>query len=220
MSKRRRRSEKRTKTKSNSGFFLKVIILATVLLGLIWLYQTLNFQLSNITPATPINTSVWNLYQNTQGGYLIRYPDDWSYREVPLNLFDASDRKNLISYSAYSKVYKTQPDFGKDSLETPNGDPRIAVSKADGKTLIKIVHEQIVAWAKASYKLKDEGTRVIDGADAMYTVSATEVADPNLSDFNYYWIKNGRLYNFSYRSPSQQPLEIPEAILATFRFAR
>lgn len=152
----------------------------------------------------------------------MRYPPDWGYRDIPVKLFDPKDQATMVAYTAYSKVYNIQPDFGKDSLETPIGDPRLWVKKSGGKTLIKIVHEYIVDLSKGEvkYSLKDEGTRVIDGENAMYIITDTEVANPKISDFFYYWIKNDKLYTFSYRSENQQPLEIPEAILATFRFTQ
>lgn len=162
----------------------------------------------------------WQSYQNNLGGYSLNYPVDWGFRDVELSLFDTKDQKTLISYTAFSPVYKERSDFGKGLLETPHGDPLLIVRITESKTLQQITDEYIKSLTSdgRNYTVKRKEQKKIDNVDAILIVNDTEYADPKPSYFNYFFVKDQKIYLFVYQSQNEQPLKIHEAVLSSLKF--
>ncbi len=182
--------------------------------------QSAKPQSPNPVITSPFDKTVnWKTYGNSQGKYTLKYPSDWGLRDIGVNLFPKEDQAALISYTAFSKVYKDNPDLRTDTLETPHGDPILTVKKNERKTLQQITDDYKNSIIKTG-NIKRSELRTIDKTEAVLIVTGTEYADPKPSYFNYYFIKNQQIYTYSYYSPDESPSSIPDQILSTFKFTQ
>jgi|GEM_PF-4430759 len=216
-SKKRKKSPKKVDHRSNSFFFFFVVF-STLLMGLIWVAYSVFIT----KPIPKIDTAGWTTYSNKEAGYSLKIPQNYWYRNIEVSLFPKDEQKTLVSYTSFSTVYKTQPDFAKGYLETPHGDPLLDVRKTQGKTLDQITDDSIKAFTAGgiNYKIKKKESTTVAGVDARRVVTDTEFADPKPSYFYYFFVKDGNWYSYMYQSPNEAPLSIPETIISTFTFTK
>lgn len=227
-------SAKRVAVEAGFAPILIVILIALAVGGyLIYQKQTKPvFQSSPSPVATPVASSSaetinpdsiganWKTYKNSQSKYTLKYPSEWGFRDVDIKLLPEEDRKVFISHTSFSKVYPDNPNWRKDIGETPSGDPLLSVKKTEGKTLQQITEDFKKYVTEGHGKVKKSETRMIDNTEAVLIVINTEFADPKPSYFDYYFVKNQRVYKYSYRSLDESPALIPETILSTFKFTQ